>query len=655
MITKEYIERLADEMGLSAKYIVKKAKETLAVMEKKGIVIKRNSNILVAYDMNGPLTAVHDATLNPLPTTQKGILSIQGENVVEALMSGWDLKSLKSFREKIGASEMGIIGELGAIFTLRGNKTYEPCPVESKIHYKMKKDLYLAVAEAGLKIAVQGNASTRVACFYFEAESESRGNLKNHPLSQNISIRTIFDVLEEIEGGAFEYDDNENIRFEPSDRNIMIMDYVLSQVFPLTSVRFKKRGRKIIFWRDPEDDTEFTINEMVKFSEDVIPKGWEIDPNPDYCIDLVYIEDGIKLNKEFTANEFAKRIFGEEDFIITNVGDKKSDLLEGDNTLFFPVTGTQAEEYCEENEIPCVSVLHGGDYGLVIAYLLAMNQSENKNERYREDFDYFTKKKKQTEEMEGIFPSLKNEVIVVVGTGGIGGAIVNDFLKQDAKVFALDKSQDVLDGLGEKKGLTKILVDVTKHEEFETVLQKIGEENVSIRSFVYTAGIGTSSPVSSFSDGFPEKLYNLNVLGFVYGLKYIHPFLKKGSSVTVISSINAYRSESEMAIYDSTKAALLQYVRTASVELGPQGIRVNAIAPGYVETPQTEKELENPESVAVIVNATSLRRIGKPEDISSVVVALASRDLGFATGACFEISGGLGQAMYKPIEKQENI
>ena len=257
--------------------------------------------------------------------------------------------------------------------------------------------------------------------------------------------------------------------------------------------------------------------------------------------------------------------------------------------------------------------------------------------------------------MEGNFQSLKGKSVVVVGTGGIGGAIVRDFLEQGARVFALDKNQKVLNGLKANRKLTKVIVDVTKHKNFEAVLQKIGKENCPIKSFVYAAGVGASGQINSFQDGFPEKLFNLNVLGFIYGLKYILPFLSEGSSATAISSINAYRSEHGMAVYDSTKAALLQYVRTASVDLGQQGIRVNAVAPGYIRTPQTEKELEDPANLAKIVSATSLYRIGEPEDVSPIVVALASDDFRFVTGACIEISGGLAQAQYPPMNKQENI
>jgi NAD(P)-dependent dehydrogenase (short-subunit alcohol dehydrogenase family) len=168
-------------------------------------------------------------------------------------------------------------------------------------------------------------------------------------------------------------------------------------------------------------------------------------------------------------------------------------------------------------------------------------------------------------------------------------------------------------------------------------------------------GIGTSTIIGEIEDGLPEKLYKLNVCGFIYGLEYVLPFMENGSSATVISSINAWRSEPKMAVYDSTKAALIQYVRTASVDLGPRGIRINAVAPGYIRTPQTIKELEDPANAKKISEATSLERIGEPEDVSGVVVAISSNDFGFVTGSVIEVSGGLAAAQYAPMKKQINI
>lgn len=264
--------------------------------------------------------------------------------------------------------------------------------------------------------------------------------------------------------------------------------------------------------------------------------------------------------------------------------------------------------------------------------------------------------------MKGRFSDLKEENAIVVGTGGIGGAIVKGFLEQGCRVFAIDKSQEVLEKLcvpresrwKSESNLEQIVADVTAQKRYKEILESIGERYKPIKVFVYTVGIGAPSFVDEFPEGFPEKLFELNVLGFIYGLKYVLPYLKKGSSATVISSINAYRPEHGMAVYDSTKAALLQYARTAAADLGKEGIRVNAVAPGYIRTPQTMEELKNPESKEMIENNTELGRIGKPEDVSSVVVALSSDDFKFVTGTCIEITGGLALAQYAPIEKQLN-
>lgn len=262
--------------------------------------------------------------------------------------------------------------------------------------------------------------------------------------------------------------------------------------------------------------------------------------------------------------------------------------------------------------------------------------------------------------MEGRYSSLRDKNIIVVGAGGIGGQIVRDFLAQSSIVFALDKSEKVLEGLlgpddDRESRLKKYCIDVTGPDGYKRLIREIGENcrPEPIYTFVYTAGIGESTPIGNTSHELAEKLFQLNVLGFIDGVEAVVPYMDKGSSITVISSINAYRSEHGMSVYDSTKAALIQFARTAAVDLGSWGIRVNAVAPGYIRTPQTIEELKNPVSKKRIEDATVLSRIGEPKDVSAVVVALSSEDFGFMTGVCLEISGGLALAQYPPIEKQK--
>ena len=110
-----------------------------------------------------------------------------------------------------------------------------------------------------------------------------------------------------------------------------------------------------------------------------LEEKWELDPNPDYCIDFIYKGDGFKTSKENTAHLLARKLFGEE-YIITNVGDKKGDVLKSKNTIFFPLVGTQAEKYCEENEIPHVSVVNAVDYSLILAELINENRKRRKED-----------------------------------------------------------------------------------------------------------------------------------------------------------------------------------------------------------------------------------------------------------------------------------
>ena len=261
--------------------------------------------------------------------------------------------------------------------------------------------------------------------------------------------------------------------------------------------------------------------------------------------------------------------------------------------------------------------------------------------------------------MEAIYPSLRDKNVVVVGTGGIGGAIVKDYLEQGSRVFALDKNIEILNklynSLDKDDKLEIYQIDVTDYDNYEKVLKEIGNNHKQIKSFVHTVGIGELTPVGKTPHELSEDLFKLNVLSFIDGVNTIQEYMKKGSSITIISSINAYRPEPGMSVYDSTKAALLQYSRTAAADLGKRGIRVNAVAPGYIRTPQTIEELKNTKTKKRIENATVLGCIGEPEDVSPVVIALASDDFGFITGTYIEISGGLALAQYLPIEKQKNI
>lgn len=371
----EYIARVAEECGFTPFYIDKKVFETRALMQQKSL--NADSSVLMGYDVQGPMVRLVDTSFYPWINVQKALLSIYPQkNVAKSIISGWDLTSLRNFRDtKMGGMEFDIIGELGCVFE-DGRKIYETNPIgDANKFYKMEKKLFEESAEAGLKIAVQGNLSKRVNCFYFEGDEKGRGDVRSHFLVKGKEIQTS-DLYNSIISSPFEtakkefsYDGNKII-FEPSLDNIKTVDYILRNVHTLQSVKLSKEGDKISMKRDNKDRHEFELKDMEIFAREVIPSDWKVDPNADFCVDVIYNADGFAPNKETTANILAKKKFGNEDFIITNTGDKKGDAVKGKNAMFFPQIGTPAEEYCIKENIPHIPVISSVDYSLIMAELL---------------------------------------------------------------------------------------------------------------------------------------------------------------------------------------------------------------------------------------------------------------------------------------------
>lgn len=366
---KEETRRLAFEVGLTDDYIQDKVEEILKIAKEKKIDF--SGPTLVGYDVQGPQVRVIDANFSPLINLQKAILAIYpSPKVYKAIISGWDLITLRLFRDiRLGLKEMGLIGERGSVFEDEG-KIYRIHPIPEREHYKLKQGIFIAAAKAGLKIAFQGNLSNRVVCLYCEGDEQDRGDIRNHFLVKGTDTQTT-ELYELIQNKLnFEFD-GERIKFKPTLENIKELDLILGRVRPLTSVRLSWEGKQISLTRDNlVDDRTFKLEDMEDFVEAVVPKGWEIDPNPDFNVDLIYRGDGFSSSKEEAANLLAKRKFGTDKYLIVNVGDKEGDVLEGGNTIFFPLIGTKADKYCKSHEIPHVSVINAVDYSLVLAEIL---------------------------------------------------------------------------------------------------------------------------------------------------------------------------------------------------------------------------------------------------------------------------------------------
>ena len=373
MIIQDDLTRTIEECGFGSDYYIKnQIKKVLALADEKGLDFY-SSPVIVGFDIQGPVTRLIGTDFYPWTHIKNAILSGYKNEFVElSIISGWDLSSLREFKKKrLGGIPMSIIGELGSVFEYNGN-IYEINPSEnSSEFYNTETEIFIEAAQQKLKIALQGNYSKDVKCFYFEGDEPGRGDLGQHFLVKGKNT-SITDIYQAIKSSTYDTDDFRHIDgkiiFDPTIKNTETLDYILSHVYTLQSVRFsKEKGSKISIAIDHKDNHDFTLEHMKEFTEMNIPNRFEIDLNVDYCADIINTSNGSRPTKEIAANELGKVRFPGEKFIKTHTGDKRGDVFTEYNSIFCPQRGSPAHEHCIQENIPHVAVVNAVDYFLTMA------------------------------------------------------------------------------------------------------------------------------------------------------------------------------------------------------------------------------------------------------------------------------------------------
>jgi len=240
------------------------------------------------------------------------------------------------------------------------------------------------------------------------------------------------------------------------------------------------------------------------------------------------------------------------------------------------------------------------------------------------------------------------DVVLLTGaTGGIGRAIIGRLVSAGYAVLAGDISvPKALNGKPdpETKDGTVVLktLDVTSTRSCKAAVNaalKLGK----LRGLVNCAGIVRFTPVDDPDEQGALAVWNTNVAGTQRMDQAATPHMKKGAAIVNISSVTSAIGRLKGAsMYGATKAGLIAYTRYLAVELAPRGIRVNAVAPGYVDTDMVAAVPKN--VLEKIVARIPVGRLGQPEEIARGVLFLVSDEAGFVTGSTMSINGG--QHMY---------
>lgn len=241
---------------------------------------------------------------------------------------------------------------------------------------------------------------------------------------------------------------------------------------------------------------------------------------------------------------------------------------------------------------------------------------------------------------------LKGKVVVITGgTRGIGFATAKKFLEHEAKVVLLGSKQETVEkAIKELKQINSsyevigFYPNLSSKEEMNEVFKKVKEIYGRIDILINNAGISSKTKIEDYSEEEYDKITNLNIKSVFNCSKQIIPYLKetKGVILNTSSMVSIYGQPSGV-MYPTTKFAVNGITKSLARELAPQGIRVNAVAPGIINTDmvaQLPKEMIEP-----LIKTIPFGRIGEPEDIANAFLFLSSNLSSYITGVVLSVDG----------------
>jgi NAD(P)-dependent dehydrogenase (short-subunit alcohol dehydrogenase family) len=251
------------------------------------------------------------------------------------------------------------------------------------------------------------------------------------------------------------------------------------------------------------------------------------------------------------------------------------------------------------------------------------------------------------------YTPLEDKVALITGAGaGIGGGIAERFSEAGASVVIFDVNGESAAKMSRKLDQIRlgcslaVQGDVSKEDEVKTAVEKACARFGTVDILVNNAGIDVSGLVPEMSSSEWDRVMNVNLKGAFLFSKYVIPHMRgRGGAIVNISSVHALVSNEAYAAYDASKAGMLAMTRTLALDHGRDGIRVNAICPGYINTPMTEewfKEQPDPEATLKQVLAFHpLGRIGTTRDVAEAALFLVSDAASFVSGTYLVVDGAM--------------
>ena len=243
---------------------------------------------------------------------------------------------------------------------------------------------------------------------------------------------------------------------------------------------------------------------------------------------------------------------------------------------------------------------------------------------------------------------LQGKVAVITGgSSGQGLAAAKRFVEEGAFVYIFARRQDELDkavvSIG--RSVAAMKGDVSNLADLDRLYARVASEKGSIDILFATAGVVDTQPLAEMTEESFDRQFAINTRGLAFTVKKALPLFNDGGSIILVTSIAESKGIPGLGAYSATKAAVGSFVRTWTAELKDRRIRVNAICPGPIDTPIFEQVAPTKEAVdrrrAQDAAAVPFARLGRPEEIASAALFLASDEASFIAGVNLPVDGGM--------------
>jgi NAD(P)-dependent dehydrogenase (short-subunit alcohol dehydrogenase family) len=243
--------------------------------------------------------------------------------------------------------------------------------------------------------------------------------------------------------------------------------------------------------------------------------------------------------------------------------------------------------------------------------------------------------------------------VIIGGASGIGWATAQLLAAEGCRVTIADRNTELAQQRGAELGdpHTWSAVEVTDEDSVAALFDEVSGRDGGLQVVVNCAGFSGFGLITDLDAEQFRSVIDVCLTGAFLVIKHAGRHLGPGGSLVSLTSLNARQPAIGMSAYCAAKAGLSMLTQVAALELGPKGVRVNAVAPGFVHTPLTEGAAVIPGVVEEYVENTALGRAGTPEDIAAAVVFLCSPQSSWLTGEILDLNGGAHLKRYPDIHQ----